>query len=453
MRACFLFHLDAAYASSYHRAISSRKHWCSYLTGPSAVFASETQFPTTFGGCSRLKQSSLSRSSPISSLDLLESSRSCIRSSVQLKSMAAAKSQLLSKDFIAGYGLPRCEGILQTGKPRGIFFHDSNRARHCQRAGMTLRSYRRSHAYLSYGFALNEFPMKDVLTTPVRSISYSRCHSNGLAPDISLTDDQLGSADSTSQKKADLGLISGAWYMPHPDKEKTGGEDAYFICEDQGVIGVADGVGGWAEYGIDSGEYSRGLMSNAVSSIKEESSGGFIDPAKILEKAHSVTRFTGSCTACIIALTDQGIHAINLGDSGFLVIRDGSTVFRSHSQQYEFNFPYQLGSDTACEPPSSGEILKCSVQAGDVIVAGTDGLFDNLYNNEIVSIVVHAKRVHLKPQEMAKNIATLARERAVDRNRETPFSTAAREAGFRYYGGKLDDITVVVSYVASTSNK
>ena len=101
-----------------------------------------------------------------------------------------------------------------------------------------------------------------------------------------------------------LKLISGSCYLPHPDKEKTGGEDAHFICSEEQAVGVADGVGGWAEVGIDAGEYSRQLMSNAVNAIKEEPKGS-IDPARVLEKAHSSTKAEGSSTACIIALTEQ----------------------------------------------------------------------------------------------------------------------------------------------------
>ena len=59
-------------------------------------------------------------------------------------------------------------------------------------------------------------------------------------------------------------------------------------------------------------------------------------------------------------------------------------------------------------------------------------------------------RAGLGPQVTAQKIAALARQRAQDRDRQTPFSTAAQDAGFRYYGGKLDDITVVVSYIASS---
>lgn len=98
------------------------------------------------------------------------------------------------------------------------------------------------------------------------------------------------------------------------------------------------------------------------------------------------------------------------------------------------------------------QVFTIPVAAGDVIVAGTDGLFDNLYNNEVTAVVVHAVRAGFGPQVMSQKIAALARQRAQDKNRQTPFSTAAQDAGFRYYGGKLDDITVVVSYITSSSN-
>lgn len=54
--------------------------------------------------------------------------------------------------------------------------------------------------------------------------------------------------------------------------------------------------------------------------------------------------------------SSQGLHAINLGDSGFIVVRDGCTVFRSPVQQHDFNFTYQLESDNAGDLPSSGEV-------------------------------------------------------------------------------------------------
>lgn len=99
-------------------------------------------------------------------------------------------------------------------------------------------------------------------------------------------------------------LFSGSSYLPHPDKEETGGEDAHFICSDEQAFGVADGVGGWAEVGVNSGLFSRELMSNSVRAVQEEPKGS-INPARVLEKAHSITRAKGSSTACIIALAEK----------------------------------------------------------------------------------------------------------------------------------------------------
>ncbi|XP_068651076.1 probable protein phosphatase 2C 55 isoform X3 [Aristolochia californica] len=267
-------------------------------------------------------------------------------------------------------------------------------------------------------------------------------------------EEQLANATASPDQKVPgdraLKLLSGSCYLPHPDKEETGGEDAHFICVDEQAIGVADGVGGWADLGIDAGQYARELMSHSVCAIQEEPKGS-IDPARVLEKAYTITKAKGSSTACIIALTDQlqGLHAINLGDSGFLVVREGCTIFRSPVQQHDFNFTYQLASGNNSDPPSSGQVFTIPVVPGDVIIAGTDGLFDNLYNNEVTAVVVHAVRAGLGPQVTAQKIAALARQRAQDKNRQTPFSTAAQDAGYRYYGGKLDDITVVVSYITS----
>ncbi|URE27489.1 stage II sporulation protein E [Musa troglodytarum] len=290
------------------------------------------------------------------------------------------------------------------------------------------------------------------------SLFFTSC-TTGAASDMSLDqslrEEQLDdpSSESDQKKPSDraLKLLSGSCYLPHPDKEETGGEDAHFIWDEQ-AIGVADGVGGWADHGVDAGQYSRSLMSHSVDAIEEESKGS-IDPLRVLEKAYTRTKAEGSSTACIVALTDQGIHAVNLGDSGFIVVRDGCTIFRSPVQQHDFNFTYQLESNNASDLPSAAQVFSFPVESGDVIVAGTDGLFDNLYNSEITAVVVHGIRAGLGPQVMAQKIAALARQRAQDKNRQTPFSAAAQEAGFRYYGGKLDDITVIVSYITAFGNQ
>ncbi|VAI38683.1 unnamed protein product [Triticum turgidum subsp. durum] len=265
------------------------------------------------------------------------------------------------------------------------------------------------------------------------------------------TDNSTVASDGKSPAPEKLKLVSGSCYLPHPAKEATGGEDGHFICIDEQAIGVADGVGGWADHGVDAGLYAKELMSKSMSAIKDEPEGA-IDPSRVLEKAFTGTKARGSSTACIITLKEQGLHAVNLGDSGFIVVRDGRTVLKSPSQQHDFNFTYQLESGGGSDLPSSADVsFHYSVASGDVIIAGTDGLFDNLYDNEITAVVVEALRSGLGAQGTAQKIAALARERAEDKHRQSPFAAAAQEAGYRYYGGKLDDITVVVSYVTSAA--
>ncbi|GAB4847113.1 hypothetical protein Ancab_026123 [Ancistrocladus abbreviatus] len=383
-------------------------------------------------------------------------------STLHRRSMAASSSQAVSGDLYADNWIS-CRNVLDLAKPSGVLFGDK-RPGCFPKASLSLKVTVPSNLFQTCGYFMSDVAWRTcysrILLGPCLRNFHTFSSLHGAAPDIQFDiapfDEQLVDSVDPSQRtnvgKRALTLVPGSCYLPHPDKEDTGGEDAHFICEEEQVIGIADGVGGWADVGVDAGKYARELMSNSVAAIKEESNGS-IDLAKVLEKAHSITDVQGSSTACIITLTEQGIHAINLGDSGFLIFRDGSTIFRSPVQQYGFNFPYQLGRDAGCDLPSSGQVFTIKVAPGDVLVAGTDGLFDNLYNNEISAIVVHGMRTHLEPQVTAQKIAALARERAQDRHRQTPFSAAAQHAGIRYHGGKLDDITVVVSYVINASNQ
>ncbi|GKB35177.1 probable protein phosphatase 2C 55 [Tanacetum coccineum] len=50
----------------------------------------------------------------------------------------------------------------------------------------------------------------------------------------------------------------------------------------------------------------------------------------------------------------------------------------------------------------------------------------------------------LEPQVTTQKIAALARQRAMEKDRQTPFSAATQEVRFYYYGGKLDFVTMVV---------
>ncbi|XP_075495539.1 putative protein phosphatase 2C 55 [Primulina tabacum] len=428
--------------------ITSRKKNLSVVGAVSRAISIPSVTGPSFQVCGYHFESLFSESSPVLSINLQKA--------------------LLST---CGYklSLTNCSSLTTRPADLGVAAHQffssySRRSFHsCSKVSTSSRNKEQPNNLLLYGYLIHNVSKRKGSGNPFLGfdfmgihISSAACSLTGTARDVSFDnsrreEQQLSSADSSELNiptDRRLKLNSASCYLPHPDKEETGGEDAHFICTDEQAIGVADGVGGWADLGVNAGYYARELMSNSVNAIQDEPQGS-VDPARVLEKAYTSTKAKGSSTACIIALTDQGLHAINLGDSGFLVVRDGCTVFKSPVQQHNFNFTYQLESGNGGDLPSSGQVFTIPIAPGDVIIAGTDGLFDNLYNSDVTAVVVHAVRAGLGPQVAAQKIAALARQRAEDKNRQTPFSTAAQDAGFRYYGGKLDDITVIVSYITS----
>ena len=103
----------------------------------------------------------------------------------------------------------------------------------------------------------------------------------------------------------------GSFYIPDKNKSSTKGDDAYFISKHHQTIGLADGVAGWAEQGIDGGEYARQLMDNCVTTLYAEEK-EIVYPQIVLEKAYSNTNVEGSSTACIITLMKEVCNLVNL---------------------------------------------------------------------------------------------------------------------------------------------
>ena len=94
------------------------------------------------------------------------------------------------------------------------------------------------------------------------------------------------------------------------------------------------------------------------------------------------------------------------------------------------------------------QLYTVDLSAGDIIVAATDGLFDNVYNEETAVLVSELRQAGHQPEQTASGLAQFARKRAADPHHPSPFSHGATLAGWpNMHGGKLDDITVVVAYV------
>ncbi|KAK1267553.1 putative protein phosphatase 2C BIPP2C1 [Acorus gramineus] len=245
-----------------------------------------------------------------------------------------------------------------------------------------------------------------------------------------------------------LFLSSGASILPHPSKALTGGEDAYFVAHEN-WLGVADGVGQWSLEGINAGLYARELMDNCARFVSELQTVPGTKPEEVLIRGAAVTRSPGSSTAVVSFCDGQVLHVANLGDSGFIIIRNGAVFKRSTPMLYGFNFPLQIQRGDDAAPLI--ETYAIDLHAGDVIITATDGLFDNLYEQEIAVIVSKSLQASLSPSEIAEFLVKRAQDIGKSASSRSPFADAAHAAGYSgYTGGKLDDVTVIVSIVQSS---
>lgn len=75
-------------------------------------------------------------------------------------------------------------------------------------------------------------------------------------------------------------FVYGSHMIPHPQKAYKGGEDAIFTSDN--VLVVADGVGGWADQGVDPGLYSKKLCEIIGNKVKKSGKDYINDPQKLI---------------------------------------------------------------------------------------------------------------------------------------------------------------------------
>lgn len=223
---------------------------------------------------------------------------------------------------------------------------------------------------------------------------------------------------------------------------------------------MADGVGGWARHGIDSGLFSKQLVHD-IKKIFDENEAQELK--NVLVDAVKSNNQTGSSTA-VLAKFDTSrenyIKTTNLGDSGYTILRPEGPgkfkqLFRSKEQQYSFNFPYQCG--TGAELPYAAEDKEHKVQDKDVIVMASDGMYDNLFDEDVLYCVEpKPEEAHLpfSHKRVGECLAQLALKLGDMQGYRSPFAVGAREAGKNYPDmGKSDDIVVIVATVHKKADK
>ncbi|KAL7431852.1 hypothetical protein ACHAXH_006660 [Discostella pseudostelligera] len=237
----------------------------------------------------------------------------------------------------------------------------------------------------------------------------------------------------------------------HPEKVSWGGEDAGFIVGR--TFGVFDGVSGATK---EKGKklYSRSLADSMKKSTSTATSAGEgLTVKQITDSLTSAKELadeeaTGASTAVVASIgSDNILRALNLGDSVCLVLRDGAVAARTREIIHYFDCPYQLGDDSP-DRPRDGTTLQAEIFKGDIIVAGSDGVFDNLSDADVCDIV-SGLGPKSKSVVIAKTIVDKSRTVSLDPMSVTPYSTVARgKSGYSAYkngrGGKIDDISCIV---------
>jgi Stage II sporulation protein E (SpoIIE) len=145
-------------------------------------------------------------------------------------------------------------------------------------------------------------------------------------------------------------------------------------------------------------------------------------------------------------------------------------LFDAHllTLRFQFNTPLQLGPASSTSP-SAAQVFTLPVRADDILILASDGLSDNLWDEEVLDEVVRFRRTFLaSPATSASQLprrtlagmlseALCSRARTVSQRRskttstvepmmmtssdlcdEIPFARRAREEGRPFSGGKPD---------------
>ncbi|PIA17738.1 hypothetical protein COEREDRAFT_80397 [Coemansia reversa NRRL 1564] len=305
------------------------------------------------------------------------------------------------------------------------------------------------------------------------------------------------------------------------------------------VYGVSDGVGGWNEAGIDPSIFSRSLtaysaMAAEGSFLLHDSDEA--DPKDIMRRAFAGMRHDnipayGSATELVLSLSlaTGKLRTAQLGDSTYVILNEKQKAqFVSTEQQHRFNMPYQLTippieNDPKPTKPASesldsenaqffrprpidedGEMAQkiCKeidqdnftdlsavgfdtpfdaregthpLEHNNVVVAATDGLFDNVHVDEVEKLAERFMQAidkirGIKESESGNNdkqpgstaandlfgglaysIAAQAVANYIQHDLRSPFAERAKAAGYSFTGGKPDDVTVMLAWIKDSA--
>jgi serine/threonine protein phosphatase PrpC len=269
---------------------------------------------------------------------------------------------------------------------------------------------------------------------------------------------------------------------------RTNGDDA--VVAGPRFVGAADGVGAWAsrENGqaalwarlmahFWAAEAERRAYGDREADADAEGDGGGLsrepNPVAYLQRAYEATqRATAAAgTAWLGTTTASGallswdrarpgrplLYVAQLGDSQVMVLRPrhGELVYKTKEQWHWFDCPRQLGTNSPDTPEKDAVLDRVEIEVGDVVLAMSDGVSDNLWDHEIVQNVVDSlhrwdngevedmpRAEGMEPsysREMtyvAQELVKAARTIAEDPFAESPYMEKAIDEGLSIEGGE-----------------
>jgi protein phosphatase PTC7 len=179
---------------------------------------------------------------------------------------------------------------------------------------------------------------------------------------------------------------------------------------------------------------------------------------ELIQEAWNQNNEQGTSTLVTVTLPFEGstLHTAYVGDSSYCILRIYdkityaiSVVFVSKPQHRGFNRPYQLGKFVG-DGPEQAIMDTHELQHGDILVLGSDGVFDNLSPEQVAEIIqkyLQDHRGNFDANMIANTIAQEAFHYSLDEKYNSPFAKEAARYGLKHRGGKSDDISVSLGQV------
>jgi len=291
------------------------------------------------------------------------------------------------------------------------------------------------------------------------------------------------------QRNKPLCFNARAFQRTHPSKIRMGYKDADATLTSPMLLGVCDGVSQLEEYGMDPAVLPHELLQSCeelamlqlVPDGPVNPQDAYRGPISLLKEAYEATESKGSTTVLLAALDNSTrihgklhpmIAVLSIGDCELLMLRRThgrqsplQAVFHTEMQRIDSNVqtPLQLArvdaridadfdESIALEVIEKGSAVHCvSAYEGDIVVMGSDGVFDNLFLDEIVEICNGAITVPRGENfvPVPPNILSQVSQRIVleSHSKSSDGGTGNFPDTPIGKGGKVDDTSVVVAEI------